>query len=384
MLRRCVPLCLKSKTGLGVQARSLGKFIFQSVVALSCLGVNLGGSSAELLEQNQKTRPQEPEVPYTLEVEVDLVNINVVVSNASGNYVLDLKKENFQLYEDKVEQKITHFSPVDAPFSVGLLLDTSFSAVDKLGGIQDDAIQFVNLIHPDDEVMIISFDDEVHLETDFTRNKHAVERAIKMTRTGQSTQLYEAVYLGLQEKLRKRRDRKAMVLFTDGVDTSSPTSSAKETIEVAKEVDTVIYPIYFDTRYDVERHSRTPFPTGIPGNGPQLPLPGRVPIDTRSPRQREEEERQLNMEYAVGRSYLQDLAEVTGGTVYVADRLENLGAAFSKIAAELRSQYSLGYVSTNLKRDGKYRKVTVKVDLPNCIVKAKKGYYATAKKTGKK
>jgi VWFA-related protein len=225
--------------------------------------------------------------------------------------------------------------------------------------------------------MRISFDDEVHLETDFTRNKHAVERAIKMTRTGQSTQLYEAVYLGLQEKLRKRRDRKAMVLFTDGVDTSSPTSSAKETIEVAKEADVVIHPIYFDTRYDVERHSRSPFPTGGPGTGPQLPLPGRVPIDPR-PRQREEDEQQLNMEYERGRSYLHNLADVTGGTVYVADRLENLGNAFSKIAAELRSQYSLGYISTNQKKDGKYRKVTVKVNLPGCIVKAKKGYYNSA------
>jgi VWFA-related protein len=340
-------------------------------------------SIALAAEQKEKPQPQEPEAPYTLEVDVNLVNINAVVTNASGNYVLDLKKDNFKIYEDKVEQQITNFSPVDAPFDVALLLDTSFSAVDKLPRIQDEAIQFVNVLDPDDEVMVISFDDEVHLETDFTRNKNAVERAIKMTRTGQSTQLYEAVYLALQEKLRKRRGRKAMVLFTDGVDTTSPTSSASETIELAKEADVVIYPIYFDTRRDVERHSRSssPFPTGrVPGTGPQLPIPGRVPIDTRSPRQRDEDERQLNMEYEGGRSYLHTLADVTGGTVYVADRMENLGAAFSKIAAELRSQYSLGYISTNQKKDGKYRKVTVKVDLPGCIVKAKKGYYSNAKK----
>jgi Ca-activated chloride channel homolog len=358
--------------------------MFKALVTPVCLNAILGFLSIGLTEQKEKTRPQEPEAPYTLEVDVNLVNINVVVTNASGNYMLDLKKDNFQIYEDKVEQKITHFSPVDAPFSVGLLLDTSFSAMDKLARIQDEAIQFINLIHPDDDVMVISFDDEVHLETDFTRNKHAVERAIKMTRTGQSTQLYEAVYLGLQEKLRKRRDRKAMVLFTDGVDTSSPTSSAKETIEVAKEADVVIYPIYFDTRYDVERQSRFPFPSGRRGTGPQIPLPGRVPIDPRGPRQREEDEQQLNMEYERGRSYLHNLADVTGGTVYVADRLENLGNAFSRIAAELRSQYSLGYISTNQKKDGKYRKITVKVDLPGCIVKSKKGYYNSAKKVGTK
>jgi Ca-activated chloride channel homolog len=357
------------------------------LVTRVCLTTILGFLSIALAaEQKEKPKPQEPETPYTLEVDVNLVNINAVVTNASGNYVLDLKKDNFKIYEDKVEQQITHFSPVDAPFDVGLLLDTSFSAVDKLPRIQDEAIHFVNLIDPDDEVMVISFDDEVHLETDFTRNKNAMERAIKMTRTGQSTQLYEAVYLALQEKLRKRRGRKAMVLFTDGVDTSSPTSSANETIELAKEADVVIYPIYFDTRRDVERYSgsSSPFPTGrLPGTGPQLPIPGRVPIDTRSPRRREEDEQQLNMEYERGRSYLHSLADATGGTVYVADRMENLGDAFSKIAAELRSQYSLGYVSTNQKKDGKYRKVTVKIDVPGCIVKAKKGYYSNPKKDRK-
>jgi Ca-activated chloride channel homolog len=360
--------------------RTMSRIILTRVSLTTLLGFL---SIALAAEQKEKSQPQEPQTPYTLEVDVNLVNINAVVTNASGNYVLDLKKDNFKIYEDKVEQQITHFSPVDAPFDVGLLLDTSFSAVDKLPQIQDEAIQFVKILDPDDEVMVISFDDEVHLETDFTRNKNAVERAIKMTRTGQSTQLYEAVYLALQEKLRKRRGRKAMVLFTDGVDTTSPTSSASETLELAKEADVVIYPIYFDTRRDVERHSRSssPFPTGrVPGTGPQLPLPGRVPIDTRSPRQRDEDERQLNMEYEGGRSYLHSLADVTGGTVYVADRMENLGAAFSKIAAELRSQYSLGYVSTNQKKDGKYRKVTVKVDVPGCIVKAKKGYYSNPKK----
>jgi len=359
--------------------------MFKAIVTPVCLMTLLGFFSAGLgEEQKEKTGPQKPETPYTLEIDVDLVNINAVVTNTSGNYVLDLKKENFKIFEDKVEQKITHFSPVDAPFSVGLLLDTSFSAVDKLPRIQDEAINFIKLIDPDDEVMVISFDDEVHLETDFTGNKNAVERAIKMTRTGQSTQLYEAVYLALQDKLRKRRNRKAMVLFTDGVDTSSPTSSARETIEVAKEADVVIYPIFFDTRDDLERHSRSPFPTGRTGTGPQLPLPGRVPIDPRSPGQRGTDEQQLNMEYERGRSYLHDLADVTGGTVYVADRLENLGYAFSKIAAELRSQYSLGYFSTNQKKDGKYRKVTVTVDLPGCVVKAKKGYYSRPKKIGGK
>jgi len=108
-------------------------------------------------------------------------------------------------------------------------------------------------------------------------------------------------------------------------------------------------------------------------------MPGRVPIDTRSPRQRDDDERRIEMETQRGRSYLHDLAEATGGTLYAADGLDSLGGAFSKIATELRSLYNLGYVSTNQKRDGKLRKLTVKVDRPDGIVKAKKGYYAPKK-----
>jgi Ca-activated chloride channel homolog len=320
---------------------------------------------------------EQEEKPYTLAIDVDLVNVNVAVSDPFGKYLVNLKKDNFKIFEDKLEQKITNFSPVDAPFCIGLLLDTSFSAVDKLGKIQDEAIHFIQQVHPDDEVMVVSFDDEVHLETDFTQNKNAVERAIKMTRTGQSTQLYEAVYLALHDKLRKKRERKAMVLFTDGVDTSSPTSSAHETIEQAKEADTVIYPIFFDTREDVLHHASGPARIPQPGNAPQLPLPGRIPtIDPRNPRQRQADDETINMQYAQGRHYLQELANVTGGTLYVADRLDSLGDVFARIAKELRSQYALGYISSNQKKDGKFRKITVTVDQPNTTVKAKKGYLA--------
>ena len=206
--------------------------------------------------QEDKAKGTKKEEPYTLQVDVDLVNLAVAVAGPSGNFLTDLKKENFTVYEDKVEQKITNFAAVDAPFAVALVLDTSGSTEGRLARIQDEAIRFVEQIHPDDEVMVISFDDEVHLETDFTSNRRAIERAIKRTRTGQSTQLYEAVYLALEEKLKKKRERKAMVLFTDGVDTSSPTASAKETIETAKEMDALIFPIFFDTSRDMRRLSR--------------------------------------------------------------------------------------------------------------------------------
>ena len=351
------------------------------------------------------------DVLYTLSVDVDLVNVNVVVTDANGRYLTYLTKENFRIYEDRVEQQITHFSPVDAPFAVGLLLDTSNSTINKLAQIQDEAIRFIDQIHADDEVLVISFDDEVHLDSDFTRSKQATERAIRGTRTGGSTQLHEAVYLALQQKLRPRPERKAMVLFTDGVDTASPTSTQSETIELAKEADTLIYPIFFDTRYDRGPLSRNPRPPlrrgggtqGIPTGGGQVGLPtggggvglptggGRVglPVPSRRPTSRRLPPPnrgprfptgvglgRSDAEYDQGREYLQQLADVTGGTLYVSEGLRNLGDAFQEIAAELSSQYSLAYSPTNKKRDGRFRRIKIVVNLPDVIVRAKRGYYS--------
>ncbi|MEW5979235.1 MAG: VWA domain-containing protein [Acidobacteriota bacterium] len=348
------------------------KLRIAACASLLLVAISLAVRSASP-QTEESARQESQDDSFTLKVDVDLVNINVVVADASGGYLTDLSKEKFKLYEDKVEQTITNFSPVDAPFAVALLLDTSQSTRGKLGQIQDAAVRFVQQIHPDDEVMVISFDDEVHLDTDFTRNKRAVERAIKMTRSGMSTQLYEAVYLGLQQKLRKRRDRKAMVLFTDGVDSSSPTSSSGETLKVAREADALIFPIFFDTRMDLRQMSGSPIP---PSNNPRFPMPGRIPVDTRSPRQRDQDERQIEMESMRGRHYLSDLADVTGGTLYDAADMDALDRAFEKIAQELRSLYSLGYVSSNRKKDGKFRKITIKVDVPGAIVKTRKGYVA--------
>ena len=353
---------------------------------------------------------------YTLSVDVDLVNVNVVATDANGRYLTYLTKENFRIYEDRVEQQITHFSPVDAPFAVGLLLDTSNSTINKLAQIQDEAIRFIDQIHVDDEVLVISFDDEVHLDSDFTRSKRATERAIKRTRTGGSTQLYEAVYLALQQKLRPKPERRAMVLFTDGVDTASPTSTQSETIELAKEADTLIYPIFFDTRYDTGPMSRNPRPpvgrsggtVGIPTGGGTVGLPtggGTVglptgggtiglPVPSRGPTTRRPTSRRLpppnraprfptgvglgrsDAEYDQGREYLQQLAQVTGGTLYVSEGLRNLGDAFQEIAAELSSQYSLAYSPTNKTRDGTFRRIKIVTNIPNVIIRAKRGYYS--------
>ena len=241
-----------------------GLLLLSSLVAV-CLGVLF---LVAVPASAQQSGPR-----YRADVETVLVN--VLVTDRQGQPISGLEKENFQLFEDGVEQDILNFFPVDAPFSVALLLDTSYSTVGKLGRIQDAAINFRQQIHPDNQVMVISFDDQVYLDTDFTRNSDEVERAIKSTRTGGGTQLYEAVYIGM-ERLQEQPFRKLLVLFTDGIDSTSMETSAAETLAFSKEADATIYTILFDT--ETEALARAGGPPSIPGPaGTPGTIPGRNP-----------------------------------------------------------------------------------------------------------
>ena len=348
------------------------------IVGLAVFSVGTPGATP------QEDQDQESSGRFTVNVET--IVVNVLVTDRNGKPLAGLQKENFRIFEDGEEQVVQNFFPVDAPFSVGLLLDTSYSTVGRLARIQDSAIEFLDQIHPDDEVMVISFDDDVYLDTDFTQNKQAVERAIKMTRSGRSTQLFEAVYLGMQQ-LREQPYRKVMVLFTDGVDTTSPTSSAKETVEVAKEAEVTIYPIFFNTEADTlaglrNPSSRSPGPLGTPTASPfPFPMPQPTPYPDPGGRYPDDSRReQVQREYMKARSYLSELAEVTGGARFdAAGNLSDLGEAFARIAEEMRSLYTIAYVPTNREKDGKFRKIKVEVNIDKGRVRTRQGYYSGKK-----
>jgi len=352
--------------------------LFMGIVGLAVFSVGTPGATP------QEDQDQESSGRFTVNVET--IVVNVLVTDRNGKPLMGLQKENFRIFEDGEEQVVQNFFPVDAPFSVGLLLDTSYSTVGKLARIQDSASEFLDQIHPDDEVMVISFDDDVYLDTDFTQNKQAVERAIKMTRSGRSTQLFEAVYLGM-DQLRAQPYRKVMVLFTDGVDTTSPTSSAKETVEVAKEAEVTIYPIFLNTEADTlaglrNPSSGSPGPLGTPTGSPfpfpmPQPTPQRYPGDPGGRYPDDGRREQVEREYMKARSYLSELAEVTGGARFdAAGNLSDLGEAFAKIAEEMRSLYTIGYVPNNLEKDGKFRKIKVEVDIDKGRVRTRQGYYS--------
>ena len=305
---------------------------------------------------------QNPEKVTKIRSEVEIVSLPVVVTDKTGKHITDLKQEDFKVYEDGVPQEIAGFAATDEPVNVALLLDTSGSTERKLAKIQNSAILFVNQLHPDDEVAVLSFADEVRLQTDFSIDRDNNAYGIKKTRKGGDTVLYEAVWLSLEEVLKPVWERKALVIFTDGVDTKSRDASMNETLELAKETRASIYCVYFNTEQDqYTRGNRT-----ITGQGiPQITLdpfpPGTTYPGMDSSR------------YLAGRSYLSKLTEYSGGLMI--DGMSDLDDAFSQIAKELASQYSIGYYSTNTKHDGKFRKVQVKVNRPDLVARTKKGYY---------
>lgn len=349
--------------------------VHKRTVALSaCLGfaVLLCFSTGQGLAQKKK--PAQPADEQTIRVAVEMVSLPVVVTTREGRRITDLKKEDFQVIEDGVPQEIAGFAATDEPVSVALVLDTSGSTELELARIQNAAIEFVNQLHPDDEVAVLSFAEDVRLQQDFSIDRDKNEYGIKKTRSGGCTVEYEAVWLALNDVLKPVKERKALVLFTDGVDTCSRKASMNETLELAKETYATVYSVYYNTEGDM--YQRRPGPT-IGG----YPMPGGIPpvVNPYPPVYGPGGMGSTRAEYMAGRNYLSKLSEYSGGLLF--DGMQDLSGAFEQVAKELASQYSIGYYSTNTKHDGKFRKVEVKLNKPGLVARTKKGYFAKKDKT---
>ncbi len=203
------------------------------------------------------TGPEEVEAGDVIRVDTTLVTLPVSVTDRDGKYIPNLTKTDFRLWEDGVEQDVAFFSSVEKPFSVVLMLDTSGSTRFRIEDIQDAAITFVNQLRPDDRVMVVSFDDQVRVLTDFTGDRNRMREAIRRTRTGDGTKLYDAVDLVINQALNRVSGRKAVVLFTDGVDTTSRRGSYATNVRDAEELDALIYPVQYDTYVDVNSGGTT-------------------------------------------------------------------------------------------------------------------------------
>ena len=396
-----------------IQRRSI---VCASVLIMAVTGHEFAaGALREPSRDQQKPTAEEP-----VRLSASLVQVPAVVTDRSGKFVSDLSRNDFTVSEDGKRQDISFFAAVKQPFNAVLVLDTSNSAQDRLKVIQNTAVDFTKQLRPGDRMMAISFDNEVRQLTDFSEDRQELENAIRGTESGFGKLLYEAVARAL-EQLKNVEGRRAVVLFSDGVDMRSIEASSEGTTRMAEEAGAVIYVVRFDTRWWIEADARrqekehpkskTPFdidgriplppdfggpdplPTGIPKpNAPRIeigqrPKPPVVydPDGTGTRTQRipsaeppDQITSTLDKLYGEADSYLQTITTRTGGRVYLADTFDDTRAAFTAIAEELRNQYLIGYYSTTSnRRDGKYHKIKLELARKGVEVRARPGYRAT-------
>jgi Ca-activated chloride channel family protein len=309
-------------------------------------------------------------------VDTSLITVPVTVLDRGGKYVPNLKRSDFRIFEEGVEQKVAYFATEDQPFTVVMLIDTSGSTHFRLEDIQDAAITFVNQLKPADSVMVISFDDRIDVLGKPTTDRNAITRAIRRTSTGGGTRLYDAVDVVLKKHLQTISGRKAIVLFTDGVDTTSHRASYESTVRAAEESDAPIYVVDYDTSgFNGAMGQGWPLPGRPRGTifGLPVPLPsgGGVPGGPGA----------NPGDYRRASAYLHELSAVTGGRFFNGDSMMGISQAFAEIAQELGRQYSLGYYPKTLGQAGQRRQIKVRVIQTGLVVKARDSYIYTEKKS---
>lgn len=330
--------------------------------------------------QSDKQKPiQSDEEPIKLHT--TLVQVPVVVKEKGGRYLTDLRKDDFSIYEDGARQSIEYFGTTEEPFNVALLLDSSGSTADQLQQIKAAALAFIDNLRPQDKVMLMEFNDSVTIRSELTSDREQLRRAIAEIQPGEYTQVYEAVYTAVWERLADIQGRKAVILFTDGIDNASSEIVEEDTLDAVIETeDVIIYPIRYSTRADVERR--------IDRKLAAQRVSTSANTETDEQRAQKAAERQhamqeLDRTYRKADEYLDELARLSGGVVERADQITDLKGALGRIADELRKQYLLGYYPPNEKTVSS-RRISVKVSRPDAIVRARPGYKATPDATNDK
>ena len=309
-------------------------------------------------------------------IDTSFVTVPVSVLDRQGRFIPGLQREDFKVFENGVEQPISFFEPTEKPFTVALVLDTSASTRFHLWQIKEAAIAFAKQLRPQDRVLVVTFSDEVLLLTEATNDQDLISTVIQVNaNTGSSTRLYDAVNLVIAERLDKVQGRKAIVLFTDGVDTSSYMSTYQSTMREAEELDALIYPIQYDTT-DYMRAMRGGGSVTITTSRSNWPFPGSSSSQTQTvPGTGVPISGATQADYDRADQYLQGMAEKTGGRLYRANDASQLAQAFTSIAEELRRQYSIGYYpQTGAATTDERRLIKVTVKRPNVAVRARNSY----------
>jgi len=331
---------------------------------------------------NQRTTTATP-TPVTadgedevIKVETNLVTMPVSVLDRDGRFIPNLQQRDFKLFENGIEQKLDYFLSTEQPFTVVLMIDVSPSTRFQIDQIHQAAMMFVDQLRANDKVMVVAFDENVQILTYPTNDRFQIRRAIQSADFGDGTSLYEAVDQVLNRELTKIEGRKAIVLFTDGVDTTSRRADFDSTLRDAEETDVLVYPIRYDTENGGsggwggnQRRGRGGYPPGNTGGGILGKILGGLIINGQPMGGGG-----MQGDYETGRRYLENLAQNSGGRKFEADSMLNLESSFSGIAEELRRQYSLGYYPEKVGQIGDRRQITIRVQRPNVVVRAKTSY----------
>ncbi len=290
------------------------------------------------------------EQPAAIKLETRLVNLNVKVTDINSRSIANLRKEDFLVFEDGEQQEITYFEPITAPVNLVLLLDLSGSTRDKIKAMRKAARQFIESLNPGDRVAVAAFTRRFMVISNFTTDRALLLKRIDdMKNRSGGTAYYDAMWATLDLFKEINETRKAIVVLTDGVDNSLSESDhyeAKHPFDdlldrIVREEPT-IYPIYFDTEYEVVVKR---------GDG-------------------------SHEEYVTAREQLQQIASQTGGMLFKAERFEDLDRAYQQVASELHTLYSLAYTAKNAKKDGRWRTISIKVDRNAATARTRPGYFA--------
>ena len=309
---------------------------------LALVGAGFIAATVQIGRAQQPPPPagQPPQTPFR--AAVDLVSLNVTVTEGTGKYVTDLNAADFAVFEDGVKQDVTFFNRTNLPIALALLIDTSASMENKLPTAQEAAIGFAKKLRQQDLAEVVDFDSRVVVLQSFSNSLGELEQAIRRTSAGGSTSLYNAVYIALKDLKKvvaKSSDeirRQAIVVLSDGEDTSS-LLPFEEVLDLAKRSETAIYAIGL----------RAGEGTGVSAKG-----------------------------FKEAEFVMRQFSQETGGRSFFPNQIADLAGIYGQISDELSSQYTVGYTSKNPKRDGTWRRVVVRVVRPNLTARTKLGYFA--------
>ena len=321
-------------------------------------------SSTEAGSRNKISEPAEATAKDSdvIRVNTELVTVPFRVTDKRGRPVTDIRADEIKIFEDGEEREIAYFSDTEQPFTVALVLDMSYSSVFKLKDIQSAAKRFIKQLRPEDKVTVIAFAEDTIVLCTVTGDRRVIDLAIEGAKIDSGTSLYSTLDEVLAGQFARVPGRKAIVLFSDGVDTTSKAATAASVSREISESDVLIFPLRYDTYDDVRKNRR----------------------DT-APIQYDEDDRPYRMEtppgkgerpedYGFAKEFLTTIARDTGGRLYNVSSTTNLDDAFSKIAEELRKIYSLGYYPSSERPGGVAFEVKVRIYRPDLIIRARQRF----------